>query len=248
MNETADTRRIAQACSPGVNPNCGEACMVFVDPARRAAFGYQNETAACECHDICAQDVRDICTKTRTIRQCVPCTTDGRAGCRRGFLPDGVPEVCSWRVLCADEMLSPETGCDRIVNVIEFEVVLRYGNGTLAVITPRDTFNCFWYEFARFPSGTFYANTPEGLMLFRNELAMIDGSCKVIVIESVAISSQGNSCVLEITYKVVDKLWKHENLLISALKPYEENITVAKEFEQGHRIGTCPENDVCSGS
>ncbi|MEA4831546.1 MAG: hypothetical protein VB118_02895 [Oscillospiraceae bacterium] len=217
---------------------------IFTDPAKRAAFGYQAETAVCECHDICVEDVRDICVKTRTLTQVIPCNPDGRAGCRGGFLPDGAPQVQSWRVLCAEERLSPETGCDRIFNDVEFEVVIRYASGTLAVLTPSDTITCMWYEFAEFPSGVFYPNSTAGLNQFRNELAAIDGSCKVIIIENVRIVTELNDCVLVIDYKIIDKLWKHENLLVTAIKPYPGvgeigNITVSQEFEQGHRIGPC---------
>ena len=237
-------------CAAGSNPNCGECCAIFTDSAKREAFGYQTTTAACECHDICVQDVRDICVVTRTIRACIPCNADGRAGCRGGFLPDGVPQIQSCRVLCANESLSPATGCDRIINDIEFEIVLRYGTGTLVVLTPRETIDCFWHEFARFPSGVFYANNTAGLYAFRNELAQIDGSCKVIIIENVRVVTQGNNCVLEIVYKVIDKLWKHENLLVSAIKPYVGsgevgNVTISEEFEQGHLISPCAGEDAC---
>ena len=219
----------APPCATGLNPNRGESSAIFSDPAKRAAFGYEAETVACVCHDICVEDVRDIGVKDRTLFHCVPCNTDGRAGCRGGFLPDGVPTIQSWRVLCADEALSPATGCDRINNEVEFEVVLRYGS-TLVVVTPRDTFSIMWHKFARFPSGVFYPNTTAGQNQFRNELALIDGSCKVVIIESVTVATEGNDCVLQIAYKVIDKLWKHENLLVSAIRPYpgvgeSENIT-----------------------
>lgn len=233
-------------CSTGLNPNCGECCAIFTDAAKRTAFGYQLETAACECHDICVEDVRDICVKIRTLRHCVPCTTDGSAGCRGGFLPDGPPTVQNVRILCAEERLSPATGCDRITNEIEFEVVLRFGN-TLVVVTPRDTFDCFWFEFAKFPSGVFYTNDQTGLNQFRTELAVIDGSCKVIIIENVRVVTDGNDCILVIDYKVVDKLWKHENLLVSAIKPYADNITVKQEFAQGHKIAPCVGSGPCGG-
>lgn len=233
-------------CSTGLEPNCGECCAIFTNGDRRAAFGYQLETAACECHDICVEDVRDICVKTRTLTSCIPCNTDGSAGCRGGFLPDGTPSIQSWRILCAEERLSPETGCDRIVNNVEFEVVLRYGS-TLVVVTPKDTFNCMWYEFARFPSGSFYANNTTGLNQFRNELAFIDGSCKVIIIENVRVDTSGNDCLLVISYKIIDKLWKHENLLVSAIKPYANNVTVSEEFSQGHKIAACTNSGPCSG-
>ncbi len=153
--------------------------------------------------------------------------------------------------MCADETLSPSTNCDRINNEVEFEVVLRYGS-TLVVVTPRDTFSIFWHEFAKFPSGTFYPNNTAGLNQFRNELAIIDGSCKVIIIESVTVGVEGNDCVLQIVYKVIDKLWKHENLLVSAIRPYPgvgelENITVSQEFNAGHTIGPCLGTTRCRG-
>ncbi len=237
----------APSCSAGANPNCGECCSIFTDTAKRAAFGYQLETAVCECHDICVEDVRDICVRRKSLTTCIPCNPDGTAGCRGGFLPDGPPTIQSFRVLCAEERLSPQTGCDRIVNDIEFEVVLRYGS-TLVVVTPKDTLTCMWYEFAQFPSGVFFPNTAAGLNQFRNELALIDGSCKVIIIDSVRVSTSGNDCLLVIDYKVVDKLWKHENLLVSAIKPYYSgNITVKQEFGQGHNIGPCSGSGSCGG-
>lgn len=235
--------------------NCSECCAIFTNSEKRAAFGYQIESAVCECHDICVEDVRDICVEERTLTYCIPCNPNGRAGCRGGFLPDGPPAVQSWRVLCADENLSPATNCDRIINNIEFEVVLRYSSAqgnTLVVVTPKDVFDCFWHEFARFPSGTRYANNTTGLNQFRNELAQIDGSCKVIIIESVRVNTSGNDCLLIIEYKVIDKLWKHENLLVSAIKPYVgpgeiSNITVSQEFGQGHQIVACTNSGPCAG-
>lgn len=249
MNETEILQ--AATCATGVDSNCGECCSIFTNPTTRAAFGYDAETATCTCHDICVEDVRDIGVRERTLFYCIPCSTDGVAGCRGGFLPDGPPTVQSWRVLCADESLSPATGCNQINNVIEFEVVLRYGN-TLVVVTPRDSFSILWHEFARFPSGVFYPNNNTGLNQFKNELALIDGSCKVIVIESVEVGIEGNDCVLRIVYRVIDKLWKHENLLVSAIRPYpgvgeSENITVSQVFNSGHTIGPCLGNTRCIG-
>ena len=248
MTDTVKILQQAVTCTTGSDPNCSECCAIFTNEARRAAFGYQATSATCECHDICVKDVRDICVKRRTIRQCVPCNINGQAGCRGGFLPEGVPSIHSWRVLCADESISPETNCDRINNDVEFEVILRYGANTLVVITPRETFSCLFYEFARFPSGVFYPRSTTGLDQFRSELAQIDGSCKVIIVESVTVTEEGNNCVLAINYKVIDKLWKHENLLVSAIKPYTDNITVCQTFEQGHFIGPCTGEDPCSGS
>lgn len=238
------------SCSTEVNANCGECCALFTDPAKRAAFGYQAENAKCVCHDICVEDVRDIGVKDRILFQGVPCNVDGSADCRGGFLPDGVPVVQNWRVSCADASLSPETGCDRINNEVEFEVVLRYGN-TLVVVTPKDSFSILWHDFARFPSGVFFPNNAAGREQFRKELTFIDGFCKVIEVKSVTVVREGNDCVLKIEYRVIDKLWKHENLLVSAILPYpgregKETITVSQEFGGSHFIGQCIGEARCS--
>jgi hypothetical protein len=224
--------------------NCAECCAIFTNPTQRAAFGYQIQSATCECHDICVEDVRDICVKQRTKTQIIPCRMDGRAGCRGGFLPDGPPTIRSWRVLCAEECLNT-SDCLGVLNEVEFEVVLDY-SGTLVVVTPKDEFECRFNEFARFPSGVKYTNDQAGRNAFLNEISQIDGSCKVIIIESVTVRqvTESNDCELVIVYKVIDKLWKHENLLVSALKPYVGpgetiNLTIKQEFGQGHKIGPC---------
>jgi|GEM_PF-766869 len=223
------------SCTDCAN-NCSECNTIFTNAAKRAAFGYQTETATCECHD--------ICVKENTKTQVIPCRMDGRAGCRGGFLPDGPPAVRSWRVLCAEECLNT-SDCLGVFNEVEFEVVLDYA-GTLVILTPKDEFECRFNDFARFPSGVRYTNDQAGRNAFLNEISQIDGSCKVIIIKSVTVRQVegSNDCELVIVYKVIDKLWKHENLLVSALKPYvgpgeTVNLTVKQEFGQGHKIGPC---------
>ena len=186
-------------------------------------------------HDICTKDVRDFSMTNRTINQTVPCNPDGNAGCRGGSLPGGIPSVDSIRILCADERLSPGTGCDRIVNTVEFEVVLRYSPNTLVVVTPKESFDVFWNEFKRFPSFQPFASPNE----FRQELKKIDGSCKAINIASATVIQNGNDCILRINYTVFDKLWKFEDLIILADKPISDNTTVCDIFNQGHEIGPC---------
>jgi hypothetical protein len=245
--ENTEAKNIMATGATGLNLNCIQCGAIFIDRAKRAAFGYQIENALPECHDICVEDVRDICVKHRTLRHCIPCGTSGSAGCRGGFLPDGPPTVQNFRVLCAAEYLSPASGCDRIINEIEFEIVLRFGS-TLVVVTPKDRIECFWYEFAKFPTGVFYTNNQAGYDNFKNELLIIDGSCKVIIIEQVRVTTEGNDCILVIEYKIVDKLWKHENLLVTAIKPYyDRNITVKEEFAQGHKIAECSGSGPCGG-
>jgi hypothetical protein len=186
-------------------------------------------------HDICTKDVRDFGMASRTIYAAVPCNPDGSSGCRGGLLPSVVPSVANIRILCADERLSPSTDCNRIVNTVEFEVVLQYGDNTFVVLTPKETFDILWSDFKRFPSFQSFSSANE----FRQELKKIDGSCKAIKIVSATVQRNGNDCVLKIDYKVFDKLWKFEDLIILAVKPISDNTTVCDLFNQGHNIGPC---------
>lgn len=196
-------------------------------------------------HDICTKDVRDFGIANRTIYETVPCNPDGNTGCRSGSLPGGVPSVDSIRILCADERLSPSTGCDRIVNTVEFEVVLRYGENTFVVITPKESFDILWSDFKRFPSFQSYSSVND----FRQELKNIDGSCKAMKIVNATVVQDGNDCVLRIDYTVFDKLWKYEDLILLADKPISDNTTVCDLFNQGHKIGPCSNGSVsaCCG-
>lgn len=187
-------------------------------------------------HDICTKDVRDLSITSRTIYATVPCNRDGSAGCRGGLLPDVAPTVANIRVLCADERLSPSTGCDHIINTVEFEVVLQYGTGTYVVMTPKESFNVPWSDFARFPSLQHFTS----VNAFKQELKNIDGSCKAINIVNYTVTQEENDCVLRIDYIVFDKLWKYEDLIILADKPISNNTTVCDLFNQGHHIGPCP--------
>lgn len=185
-------------------------------------------------HDICTKDVRDFGIASRTIIETVPCNPDESTGCRGGLLASTPPTVANIRVMCADERLSPSTGCDRIVNTVEFEVVLKYGDNTFVVITPKETFYILWSDFRRFPTLQPFTTVDE----FRNELKNIDGSCKAIQ-KCATVEQVGNDCTLRIDYTVFDKLWKYEDLITLAVKPLSDNTTVCDIFNQGHKIGPC---------
>ncbi len=247
MSETENMQAIPQ-CSADSDQNCSECSGIVNDCDLRAAFGYNSRRTASQCHDIIAQDVRDIGVTDRTLFQCIP---NGMAGCRGGFVPSQCvePEIESVRVMCSDESLSAGTGCDRIKNEIGFEVVLRYGS-TFVVVTPRDSFCMMWHDFVRFPSGRCYKKCPEDKNRFIDELAQIDGSSKVILIKCAKIVRDCNDCAIKIDYTVVNKLWKYESLLVSAIKPYTGNgefdsITVTNEFESSHNINSCFEDPYC---
>ncbi|MDO5559871.1 MAG: hypothetical protein Q4F95_09780, partial [Oscillospiraceae bacterium] len=238
---------------PWHSRNCDECNLSAVN---RQRFGYSSPLV-CACHDIVVDDVRAVAVTTKTIYDCVPCRADiTNTGCRGGFLPDGLPSVVNARVSCASEFITPNDQCNSIKNKVEFEVVLSYQSQshgcppTLVVIKPRDEFVIPYNDFYRFPSGNRYLTQ----RAFREDLKVIDGSSKVIFINSVdVIPAAGSNCQLRIVYRVIDKLWKKENLLVSAIKPYtpaanqEENITLTETFNADHSVGQCTASP-CSGA
>lgn len=224
--------------------NCKECCLIFTNGRLRDKFGYQlsAEEVLCECHDICVQDVKLICVKERTVT--IPIGgLDTVDGCRGGHQITGTPSLEDCRVFCAEECLET-TGANRCLvvhNEVGLEVILRISaspRDILLVHRVIDRFDCNFTQFFRFPSGEGFPNNDAGRAAFRDEIKFIDGSCKTIIIEDCDIKNTCNPRV-EIKLKVIDKLWKHENLLVSALMPYPENITIKQEFNSLHEIGPC---------
>ena len=244
MKEKDDGRIYQQECPEcgrGADPNCEECCAIVETHCE--LFGYQQDVS-CECHDICVQDVRLICTKLRTIT--IPIGgLDTAIGCRGGVAITGLPSLESCRVFCADETLetSGPLACLQVHNQVGIEVVLRVSalpQDIIIVHRAIDRFDCNFTDFFRFPSGIGFTNDDAGRLAFREIIKFIDGSCKTIIVEDCSILNTDCPRV-EIELKVIDKLWKHENLLVSAIKPYPENITIKEEFNDLHRIGPCEE-------
>ncbi|MBU4532651.1 MAG: hypothetical protein U1D96_07365 [Eubacteriales bacterium] len=215
------------------NNLCVDCCGIFMDPALREAFGYQEELADCQCHDICVPDVRLICAEEITHVFSLPGVNGPAFGCRGGrVITEAFPATCeSVTVRCAEEELNED--CDAVLNTIGLEIVLLLtvnGCETYLVINTDVEFEC-----------TTFFTFPDGLEVSGEDLTealkFIDGSCKTIIIESCQVLNDANPRV-EVELKVIDKLWKHENLLVSAVKPYPENITVSQLFER-NLIGPC---------
>lgn len=214
--------------------NCSDCCAIFTDPALREAFGYQELEAECLCHDICVEDVRLICVEERTLVIPIPGVDGANTTCRGGRvigaqLPFTLDSVT---VTCAEETLAPT--CDAVNNEVGLQVVLSFvvaGVQTFLVLNRSFDFACT--QFFTFPEG----ELRQGAAL-REELQLIDGSCKVIIIEDTRIVSDTLCPRVEVDLKIIDKLWKHENLLVSAIKPYPENVTVSETFARNF-IGPC---------
>lgn len=256
-DERCPEDRMCPRCITGADPNCAECCAVVTDPGRCDKFGYQEDEIECRCHDICVQDVRDICCKRITRFFQLP-GSDAGFGCRGLRIPDGFPgTVTECRVICADETLrqSGAFACLAIDNEVGIQVIIEVPQPPpnpplILVFQFKVTFTCFFNEFFRFPSGTGFPDTAAGRQAFRDEIKLIDGSCKTIIIEECTIVQPPSSPVpcIKVVLKVVDKLWKHENLLVSALKPYPDNITIKREFAPPHRIDPCVNGFQCPGA
>lgn len=215
-----------------VTGNCAECCEVFLDPVLRERFGYQELEATCRCHDICVPDIRLICVREITHVVPIPGSNGVAAGCRGGRIITSVPfAIESVTIRCAQETLA--AACDEVENQIGLEIVLSSVVGgvvTYLVINTMVTFTCT--EFYSFPDGLAVSGAE-----LREAVKLIDGSCKTIIIEDSRILNTGNPRV-EIDLKVIDKLWKYENLLVSALRPYPDNITV-HQLLAANFIGPC---------
>jgi hypothetical protein len=205
---------------------------VFVDPVLRERFGYQEEQATCGCHDICVPDVKLLCVKEITHVVPIPGVNGQASGCRGGRIITSVPfTIESVVVRCAHERL--HSSCEAVENEIGLEIVMSCVNNgvvTYMVVNTNVEFTCT--EFYSFPDGLLV----QGAEL-REAVRLIDGSCATIIIEGYRILNTDNPRV-EIDLKVIDKLWKYENLLVSAIRPYPDNITVHQLFASNF-IGSC---------
>ncbi|MBE0465630.1 MAG: right-handed parallel beta-helix repeat-containing protein [Candidatus Desulforudis sp.] len=227
--------------------NCADCCAIFTDEELREAFGYQEEEATCQCHDICVPDVKLICVEELTHETPIP-GIDSVVGCRGGRNITGLLTLESCRVFCAQETLvqTGDMACLQVDNEVGVEVILSVEvNGETVFLVVRDviTLECLFTKFHEFPSGDGFQDTPEDRAAFRDIIKFIDGSCKTMIIEDCRVVNTENPRV-EVDLKVIDKLWKHENLLVSAIRPYpEENITVKQEFNNLHKIFPCNNNN-----
>lgn len=219
--------------------SCSLCCAVFTDPDLRAAFGYQEDTAVCECHDICVEDVRLICVHEETVSLQLPGVDALAANCRgRRIVTNAAAFTClDVTVTCAEENLLPD--CSGVENEVGLQVVLESTTTTppmIFLINTTVTFECT--QFFTFPDGQLRnsGSTPS----IQEELTLIDGSCKTIIIKSCEVIPDPTCPRVEVGLKVIDKLWKFENLLVSAIRPYPENITVSTVFGGNQLICPCP--------
>jgi len=219
-------------CDP--NGICNECCNLFGTFA--ANYGILNTpvnpTPNCVCHDICVEEVTMICAQP--INRAVSYPPFGP--CRLGgvnlpVLPNNA--TCNVFVSCAQEALN--AGCQSITITVGLYIVC----GTVVVPT---CFTVTCDTFFDFPSGVAVSGSD-----LQQRLREIDGSCIVIQLNA-RTNATGDQ--IQITGKIIDKLWKHENLWVTGIRPYDLSpgdrtangfisLTIKEEFDPPHAIPAC---------
>lgn len=233
---TADSRQCTECAVPSAAcaANFGITCPPATVPT-------------CECHDICVEEVRLIALAGGSCEftQCFSFPPIGP--CRLGAsitLPI-IDTTVQPRVfiICAQEVLDSAT-C-QVINVQIQLLVLAATVGNGNILIPL-TINVAFDTFFRFPDCTTVVTGDD----LQNALTEIDGSC--IVVQLLAtLTPSGTAGVTQITLsgKIIDKLWKHENLWITGIRPYDltdeqraagfVSFTIPDVFNNSHRIAPC---------
>jgi hypothetical protein len=233
---------------------CSE-CMTSPVANCTANFGVTcapNHTLDCTCHDICVEEVRliGLAGGTCEFTQCLNYPPIGP--CRLGAdvsLPIiDTNEPLKVFVACAQEVLGSHC---RVIDVQIQLLILaaaidsrnrdRHDNNVLIPLTINVAFDTFY----RFPD---CATVLTGRVL-QNALTEIDGSCLVIQLKAEATPIGTTGAQITISGKIIDKLWKHENLWISGIRPYDLNdaqreegfvsFTISDVFNNTHTVGPC---------
>ncbi len=201
------------------------------NPEMKEKFGLGHTTDTAQLvHDICAHEVRYICSIDVDCVMQVPGLSDGlRPGCRGERVIVNPDSNCSLIVTCADEVIRPDcSGVD-----IRVGIQLAFGDIPTQRYLVMDRvlkFTC-----------TSFKSFPDGATVSGSEaLKTSDGSCVVVDLRCMVLppDSTNPNPRIRIYGKVIDKLWKEENLWILAVRPYD-GVTVKKEFPEPHKIGGC---------
>ncbi|MCF8011055.1 MAG: hypothetical protein K9L17_09115 [Clostridiales bacterium] len=204
--------------------NCSECCDLFNRSRNLCSpavtnFGVlpgQVPFISCTCHDICVQESVLFCTATIPpfsfeFGSSMACRVPSCAG----------PIIsCTPRIIAANEVLCTST-CDQVNLCVEYmlEVDISGNAAPTCITAPPVTATCT--EFFPFPSGPAISGSE-----LAQAMQEIEGSCLVAQIEC---EISGNTVMA--SGNLVDKLWKHENLWVTALRPYK-GTTVKKEFPE----------------
>ena len=191
-----------------------ECALLVSDPDSRISLGLDtpggpnNPIPDCLCYDVCVRKVTMIASAE--VHQSI--LYSPIAQCRLGpdanlplLVPDQIAEIY---VTCAGEVLASD--CVSVINTIKLLAICISTIGT-AVIVPF-TLTLTHNTFFDFPSCTKLDSDEVG-----KRMKEIDGSCKIIQLKA-TVNNAGDAILID--GKIIDKLWKHENLHLEGLKPY----------------------------
>jgi hypothetical protein len=208
---------------------------------------------SCECHDICVEEVRliGLAGGTCEFTQCFNYPPIGPCRLGAGVVLPIVDTTVQPKVfvVCAQEVLDSVT-C-QVINVQIQLLILAATINSGNVIIPL-TINVAFDTFFAFPD----CSTVVTGTALQNALTEIDGSCLVIQLKADVIAICNGTVQFVISGKIIDKLWKHENLWITGIRPYDLNdaqrnegfvsITVPDIFNNTHKVGPCGPLVCCS--
>lgn len=241
--EVQEVDSLHEVESMTVSSDCSE-CFAVLSPKNKAKWGITRKTCdlECECHMICVQDVLLICSMKDQYVDIPVCLCDGSPSCRGSLVGPFEPVSCEAFVTCASEKLQDD--CAGVDIKIGFQAVVNC-DGTFVVCQTEVFRECDFCDFYTFPEGQGFPNTASGRMAFQKILRKIDGSCLDIDLKSCEVIDTVNPRV-RIRFKFVDKLWKYENLLVSAIRPFgqddDRDIVVQREFCPPQFIPDCDDN------
>jgi hypothetical protein len=234
---------------------CDSCNTLFTLPCN-ANFGLGCTTTVptCSCHDICVEEVRLIGTVSPNCEftQCITYPPIGK--CRLGpnvtFPIIDITQQPKVFVVCAEETL--DSTCTAIAIKIKLLILaptVPVGGVSGNVLIPLNIDGVF-NTFFRFPD----CSVPVTGTDLQSELTQIDGSCLVIQLKAVATrpGGPGTTTQIVVSGNIIDKLWKHENLWVTGIRPYElspaqiaqgfVSFTIPDVFNDSHKIGDC--NDI----
>lgn len=171
-----------------------------------------NPTPECTCHDICVEEVRFISSASATACISFP----GVSSCRLGGVQ--LPTLAATThadifVICVEEDFSPD--CTSIILKIGLLLVVTTSTGVPVPFITTITLDFPGTSFLPFPD---CSTGPLNAVQFQESLEIIDGSCTVIQLSAI---TNATGTQIDITGKVIEKLWKHENLWVVGLRPFD---------------------------
>lgn len=208
---------LALLCSP---ISCSECESIISDPDCRRNFGLDmpdgpnNLIPNCVCHDICVKEVRFIGVTVIppaliSLPPISPCRLNGATLPK--LAANTHPDVF---VICVDETIT--NNCTHITARADLFIIAQTTTpGTTVPIVTSITVDFPFNAFIPFPD---CASGSLNQAQFINAIKDIDGFCTVIQLNA-TVDPTGS--FIYIAGKVIEKLWKYENLQIVGLRPYD---------------------------